>query len=516
MRYIFALLIGIFGLLAPVQADWINLSGAENSRNIAEIYVLDDKVKINLEIFVQDLPHFEPLIPDRFFPPELPSRPPLAQRMRRFSKDFLQILTEKNQRLQAKFIAAEARMRKDRASPFAGMRNPYNGRVIQGPPDDKRVLYVELEYPFTARPQQLRFLPPMDAKKIPRASIGFIAYHKSVPVIDFRYLALEAVLQLDWEDPWYSKFDNPNLVRHHRYPMMPFLYVEPYEVRQEVLARVRDLEHWIDLGIEGKHTLRTEDIERIKQQAGDFLLTKNPVVIDGKPAVPTIDRIEFVEVKLTGLQVIQNPESIDVSTAILGVILHYPTEGIPKEVQIDWELFPPGIAELPTSAVDPAGPLQGQVSKDDPKIVWKNFLKKYRIPQVEEVTLAKTVTPLSISSLSMIWLLVMLVLFFQARKLSFRVKLYVSLSAVFGGIALWPLGQVAITRPAVLIPSLTDSDSKLILESLLKNVYRSFDFPKEEQVYDRLALTVAGDLLTEVYLESRRSLVIEKSWRSPS
>ena len=28
------------------QADWINLSGAENARNIAEIYVETDRVRI--------------------------------------------------------------------------------------------------------------------------------------------------------------------------------------------------------------------------------------------------------------------------------------------------------------------------------------------------------------------------------------------------------------------------------------------------------------------------------------
>jgi hypothetical protein len=50
-----------------------------------------------------------------------------------------------------------------------------------------------------------------------------------------------------------------------------------------------------------------------------------------------------------------------------------------------------------------------------------------------------------------------------------------------------------------------------LLEGLLTNVYRAFDLREEEAVYDKLALTVAGDLLEEIYLQSRRSFVVEKA-----
>ena len=33
------------------RSDWVNLTGAETSPNIAEIYVLDDHVKLVLEIY---------------------------------------------------------------------------------------------------------------------------------------------------------------------------------------------------------------------------------------------------------------------------------------------------------------------------------------------------------------------------------------------------------------------------------------------------------------------------------
>lgn len=71
------------------------------------------------------------------------------------------------------------------------------------------MLYVELEYPFTKRPEKLTIIPPLDEEGgIASSTIGVIAYHKAVPVIDFRCLGAASELTLDWTDPWYSKFRN--------------------------------------------------------------------------------------------------------------------------------------------------------------------------------------------------------------------------------------------------------------------------------------------------------------------
>jgi hypothetical protein len=47
------------------------------------------------------------------------------------------------------------------------------------------------------------------------------------------------------------------------------------------------------------------------------------------------------------------------------------------------------------------------------------------------------------------------------------------------------------------------------LDQLLTNVYRAYDMRDEEAIYDRLALTITGEQLTELYLNTRRSLELE-------
>jgi hypothetical protein len=48
--------------------------------------------------------------------------------------------------------------------------------------------------------------------------------------------------------------------------------------------------------------------------------------------------------------------------------------------------------------------------------------------------------------------------------------------------------------------------TRQLTSDLLHNVYRAFDFRGEETIYDVLAGSVAGDLLTDLYLETRRGL----------
>ena len=48
-----------------------------------------------------------------------------------------------------------------------------------------------------------------------------------------------------------------------------------------------------------------------------------------------------------------------------------------------------------------------------------------------------------------------------------------------------------------------------IAGALLHNVYRSFDYRQESTIYDSLARSITGDLLTEAYLEIQRSLELQ-------
>jgi hypothetical protein len=503
-------------LPATAHADWINLTGAETSPNIAEIYIMDDHVRVVLEAYADDLDVFEDLVPNDWVRELDVERPDSAARMRRFSDKVLQVVAPGGERLQGQLKLVEPRQRIDRKSPFAGMINPYTRQRVPQAPADKRVLYAEIVYPFSGKPTSLTFIPPQDEEGSTQVSIGFIAYHKSVPVIDFRYLGAAATINLDWADPWYSRFDNPNLKRHHKSALMSFLYVEDYEVRHEVLTRVKDMASWMDLGLRGDEYIEVDELDALKQRIGEFLLTRNAVLIDGKPLKPILDRTSFVKVGIKGIQLLEQPERLEISTAIVGVILTYLVDGLPQQVTVDWDLFNDQIQRVPATSTDPAGPLPTFLTPEDNVHTWTNFLKNYTPPTVANVNVSDTVGRLALPLLSLLCALLLLValLWLWRRHRgggALMQPVIASLALLAAAVLLYPYGRMEVTRPAAMLQGLDEQQASVILDSLLQNVYRAFDFRDESDVYDKLAISVQGDLLTDIYLQNRKSFAVQKA-----
>ena len=514
-----SLLLIAFALMATssARADWINLSGAQNAPNVAEIHINDDHVKIELEIFVNDIVTFDRLIPDEFFTGTKIKRAQLEERMRQFSTEDLQVIADKEQKLQARLKFAEPRLRKERPSPIPWKINPYTGQPIPGPPEDRRVLYAELVYPFNKKPSSLTIIPPLDTKaKISKVPIGFITYHKGVLINDFKYLSGPSTLTLDWADPWYSEFDKKALKRWQRGSVMSFLYIEPYEVRHEILARVKDLAAWIDLGLRGDEFIEADENEPLKKRVGEFFLKQDKTLIDRKQLRPILDRTAFVKYSMTGSTFLVESEQLPINTAMLGVIITYLTQGIPQEVTNQWDLWSDRIRKVPANAIDPAGPFPSYVTPDDNLLTWTNFLKKYQMPTVARIEVDESLTKMKIPLASVLCLLALVPLGWQIakrRKNAGSIGLHIGLAVVLmaASVLLYPFLKVAVAKPAALATQMTDKDAVAVLNSLLKNIYRSFDFREEEDVYDRLATSASGDLLSEIYLQNRKSLVVTQA-----
>jgi hypothetical protein len=515
------ILVTAFGLLlyatlaySPAQADWLNLTGAETAPNIAEIYVLDDRVRLVLEVYVGDLEVFSGLVPDDWLKESTEDRPGLEERMRLFSSEQFRFLTETGEQLPARLVAVESRLRVDRRSPYAGMINPITRRPVPQAPTDKRVLYAEIEYSYTEQPTRLTVIPPLDAAGRPLVNLGFIAYHKAVPIIDFRYLGAPAVLTLDWEDPWYSKFDNPILKRHHKSALMSFLYIEPYEVRHEVLTRVKDLEEWMDIELRGDEYIEIDELHALRQRVGQFFLARNAVRIDGQLGKPILDRTNYVKVGLAGIQLIEQPERLEISTAIIGIIITYLTDGIPDEVTVDWELFTEQLQQVPATSADPAGPLPTFLTPDDNVHKWTNYLKNYQLPTVQEVTVTGTIGELDFPVASIICFTLLIPIgwhVFQRSKngWTIRAPIAAATALILIGALSYPYARLSIEKPMAIASNLDDQQATELLEVLLKNVYRAFDFRQEGDVYDKLSVSVTGDLLADIYLENRRSFAVQ-------
>jgi hypothetical protein len=496
------------------RADWINLSGAENAPNIAEIYINDDHVVIQLEVYIDDLMVFEELIPDNLFSQPIPGRPDLQTRLEHFADRTFQVITETGEKLPIRLNLVEPRMRKERPSPFAGMINPYTRMPIPGPPDDKRVLYAELIYPFKDTPKSLSFVPPIDDKGLPLASIGFICYHRGVPVVDFRHLTDENIVNLDWADPWYSVFTKKQLKRKLQSGMRTYLYIEPYEVRHEILVRVKDMMTWMEFDLKGNEFIEEDEFNPVREQVAQFFMEREKVLIDGKKLKPILDKTAYVESSMLRSRFIEIPERVPLNTAMIGIVITYLTDGIPQEVSAEWDLFSDRVQKVTARMTDPAGPFPYDLEPDDNILQWTNYLKNYTIPTVDNVELADEHkgVPVPLGSAVCLALLFPVGLAFNARRRKGQaVKSLAGLFAllILGAMVLFPFGQVRVG--AARASQISEDDGKAILNSLLKNIYRAFDFREESDVYDKLAISVDGDLLADIYLQHRKSFAVQQA-----
>jgi hypothetical protein len=156
------------------------------------------------------------------------------------------------------------------------------------------------------------------------------------------------------------------------------------------------------------------------------------------------------------------------------------------------------------------------VSPDDNVHTWTNYLKNYKIPTVAEVSVAGSLGTVEIPAVSAAsGLLSLIALVFLLGRLRTggdkRWPLIATLVLGVGVLAAWPHARLAIDRPAALAGTLQAEQSAALVETLLKNVYRAFDFREEDDVYDKLALTVSGDLLADIYLQSRQSFAVQQA-----
>lgn len=498
-----------------LRADWINLNGAENARNIAEIYIEKDHVTIKLEVFVRDLLIFGELVPDDFFPESVPGRPGTEERIKIFSDSVFQVITDTGKKLSATLVLVEPRTRIERPSPLVGSINPYTRQIIPGPPDDKRVLYAELIYPFQGKPKSLTIIPPMSDDGFPKASIGFICNHLGVPVVDFRQLTGRNDLNLAWDDPWYSTFEKKQLKRNLQSGMRTYLYIEPYEVRHEILVRVKDMMNWVDFDLRGELFIEEDEFNPVREQIAQFFIDREKVMIDGKQGKPILDRTAYVESSMLRSRFIEIPERVPLNTAMVGIIITYLTDGIPDEVVTQWSLFSDRVQKVTASMIDPAGPFPHNLQPDDNVLKWTNYLNNYTIPSVDKIIVAKTHRGVAIPLGSLVFVVLLVPIAFltyRRRKKSQTVKVHFSiiLILIIFIVILFPHWHFIIGSDAR-ASKISAEDSKAIVLSLLKNVYRAFDFREEEDVYDKLAISVSGVLLKDVYLQSRQSMIIEQA-----
>ncbi len=481
------LLLALVVMLPSVAfADAVVVTRAMTASTIMEAFVDQDAIVVELEIREQELAGFPFLVEAATGTKDFPAPIPL--------ESGLSFLTD-GTRLHGTIESAERRKRVE--------RDEVSGEPLPTTKAEE-VLFVELRYPLRKQPKTLVLSPP-SKNGYATADIGFVVYHQGVADNDFRYLAASERLQLDWEDPFYSRFERKSLKRQFDSPMNIFLYVEPFEVRKEFVVRPVDLCRFTDVDVQPHEPIPAARRDAVLAQIAEFLAEHALVTIDGQRPKPILDRIHFLKRGLRMTRVVMPDEAIDGTNAIVGAIFVYPIDGLPREVRLEWDLFDERVSRVPGMTTDEAGPMPYFLTPDDSQLRWVNYLKRATLPGELEVASPKSHISISIGlSLGLILGLGLWIAAWRRRSWA------LGHAAIALGVVAWlvptPMFDVPIPS-SVRAPS--GDEVAPTIHALLYNVYRALDFREEEVIFDRLDQSLSGDVLERVYLEIRKGLRLE-------
>lgn len=295
-------------------------------------------------------------------------------------------------------------------------------------------------------------------------------------------------------------------------PIEIFVTVEPLEIRSEVLVDVSTL---ITSGlIESPNTTPTLTVaaqETFKQQAVQPLTNQLLLIrINGTAVEPTVDQINFVVLDEQGILIRETPAPENLDEATLGVVLSYPTDNFPETLAVEWTQFSSALPEIATTINDPQNKTETVLTTDEPTLDWQNNLTDISVPAIEAIGVNANSRTIPIISLA----LILVALGLDSGRLKFKKTLSLPLLAATRTVlplAIWayPIMAFPLVMPPPFQPQPSSNQVALILDQLLSNVYESFEFRTEDEIYDKLAISVEGEQLADIYLENRRALEVE-------
>jgi hypothetical protein len=235
-----------------------------------------------------------------------------------------------------------------------------------------------------------------------------------------------------------------------------FFYITPHEVRHEILIPLLTLDEWTSIKRKDAAFLEVAEQKVAAYQVAKFFQQGNPVSINDSVVKPVVARVNFFGLDIRDFAMNAEPRRVSVAQARVGIMLSYPSKGVPSKVHAKWETF----------------------SKFAPFL--KSVIYEFNKPAIEHFFRPDEAT-----------------FYWSSTNVDQQSESVVK--------AVTSTGRVPAAKQA-----------EQISHSLIRNVYQAFDFHGEQETYDALNAVVDGPLLRSLYLQIRRSLLMAEQGGSRS
>ncbi len=267
-------------------------------------------------------------------------------------------------------------------------------------------------------------------------------------------------------------------------PVLSYLSIEPFEVRHEILIKASTALEMLNVSYNGMNEIQIDSLTSIQNRIQELFANQISIQVDGNTKEPILSNADFVTLGMAGVIVRQQQVVESIEDGIIGVSFVYETESLANNLSLNWELFPENLEKVDATTIDPFGGDYFTLTPDEPVLNWESTLSGYVVSQVEEIAIESP----RLSLLSIIIFIVAIVFLVFANK--FKQKKYWALILISLGFILYPFVRSPLNVDFIKQWKPSPERSANIINGLLTNVYRSFDYRNESDVYDRLAISV--------------------------
>lgn len=292
-----------------------------------------------------------------------------------------------------------------------------------------------------------------------------------------------------------------------------FIYITPREVRQEILIPIASLATVLKLERADVSYLDIPEQDAARIEIGEFFSRENSVKIDGLEVRPRVDRIDFYGLDLRDFAIQAERKKISMANGRVGIILSYGAKTPPASVEVNWKLFNEAIKTVDAIVFpyDKVEQTQFSMFLADNTYRWSSDTRR-SLPEINEV-LAQF-QPAQVVQLPLVTIAAglagLLTLLCGRRLLGRAVAVGLGLVLLLVAGLSWKAAPLPVTLRPARVPELSAEQAGEIFRQLHANIFRAFDYHQEEEIYDALARSVDGPLLSELYTQLRKSLEVQQ------
>ena len=504
-------LIRVFGVIGSLTVGLVHsLVGHPISLSTAVADIYPDHLQVELRILVEDLVLYHQLKADG---EQTVSREDLmtaSELHRSFLKQYFRVFLKDGEPLPGEITEVDLS-----EIPETGVRLDQVMEVG---------VYYYFHLPMEQQPDYLTFTQQFGGSDAPVPSVMDLILLQKGARLDFPVQIgprSPHSIALDWENPprndrTYWK-ERREWMKQRREALLgvtsysatyAYLYLEPREIRFEILVPLLTLETWLPLQREEADYLSVAEQDAMEKALPGFLQEVCHTHIDGMEITAQLDRLDFFTLDIRDFAKKQERKKVGVANARVGMILSFPTKGNFQSASLEWSFFNEVTPLLNTMTYVFDQPGERFFFTDNERTWQWQSSKHASGPQVSSWLSLPPVPSMPTMPLSLLFLLA--AFSGGAFALKRNWKIAVPLLVLGGWFGWWnPVWQqMVIPHPTKEAPLPTPPEQNKIAEVLLRNIYRSFDYLQDADVYSALSRSADGDYLEKLYLQIKKGLIL--------